>query len=193
MTADTSTREALRAAVADYLLENGLADLSLRPLASATGTSARMLVYHFGSKERLIAEAMAEIRARQQKLVETWIRRHPTASFGDFLPVAWAWVSDRRHQPYLRLFLEVLGRGLRRRDHFAEFARSTFEEWVSFVQRRLEEAGRPREASRALAILMVSTIRGLALYHVATRDDRGASRALRVFSRLSARETRRRR
>ena len=37
-----------------YLLENGLADLSLRPLAAGTGTSARLLIYHFGSKEDLL-------------------------------------------------------------------------------------------------------------------------------------------
>ena len=43
--------------VADYILSNGLADLSLRPLATAINTSPRMLLYFFGSKERLIAEA----------------------------------------------------------------------------------------------------------------------------------------
>jgi hypothetical protein len=52
--------------VADYILSNGLADLSLRPLATAIDTSPRMLLYFFGSKERLIAEALAHIRTREQ-------------------------------------------------------------------------------------------------------------------------------
>jgi AcrR family transcriptional regulator len=52
--------------VAGYILTNGLADLSLRPLATAIDTSPRMLLYFFGSKERLIAETLAHIRARER-------------------------------------------------------------------------------------------------------------------------------
>ena len=178
MTAKPAPRKALLAAVADYLLEHGLANLSLRPLAAATGTSARMLVYHFGSKERLIAEAMAEVRARQQRLAEDWMRRHPAASFDEFLLMVWSWVAAPEQEPYLRLFLEVLGRGIGETEPYAEFSKSTFDEWVSWVQRRFEKAGRPRERAKALAILTVSTIRGLALYYVATKNRRGAKQVL---------------
>src|SRR5690349_315476 len=37
-----------------YVLEQGLVGLSLRPLAAALGTSDRMLIYHFGSKDALV-------------------------------------------------------------------------------------------------------------------------------------------
>jgi AcrR family transcriptional regulator len=181
----SAPRKVLLAAVADYLLDRGLANLSLRPLAAATGTSARMLVYHFGSKERLIAEAMNEIRERQQKLAETWMRRHPPASFDEFLELVWSWVAASEHEPYLRLFLEVLGRGIGDAEPFAEFSRTTFNDWVSWVQRRFEKAGRPAEMAKAFAILTVSTIRGLALYSVATKNKRGAKQALRAFIQLS--------
>jgi AcrR family transcriptional regulator len=185
MSRNPSPREALRAAVADHLLEHGLANLSLRPLAAATGTSARMLVYHFGSKERLIAEAMAEVRARQKKLAERWARRHPPASFAESLEFVWSWVAAPEHERYLRLFLEILGRGIREAEHFAEFSRTTFEDWVSWVQRRFEREGRPAETAKAFAILTVSTVRGLALYYLATKDKRGARLALRAFIELS--------
>lgn len=178
-------RKALLAAVADYLLEHGLANLSLRPLAAATGTSARMLVYHFGSKDRLIAEAMNEVRTRQQKLAETWFRPHRAASFEEFLELVWSWVAAAEREPYLRLFLEVVGRGIGDAEPFAEFSRSTFVDWVSWVQRRFERAGRPTEKAKAFAILTVSTIRGLALYSVATKNKRGAKEALRAFIQLS--------
>jgi len=181
------SREALRGAVADYLLERGLADLSLRPLAAATGTSARMLVYHFGSKESLIAEAMAEIRTRQRRLAQRWIARHPKSSTGDLLRFVWSWVAAPEHEPYLRLFLEVLGRGVRKGEHFAEFSRATFEDWVEWVQRRAARAGRTSEAARAIAVLTVATVRGLALYYLATKDRRGARAALKAFAQLSLR------
>ena len=184
MAPKSSPREALLAAVADHLLQHGLANLSLRPLASATGTSARMLVYHFGSKERLIAEAMLEVRSRQRKLLEKWVRRHPEASAAELLKFAWSWIVASEHEPYLRLFLEVLGRGTRKAAHFAEFSRTTFEDWVSWIQRRLERDGRPPEAAKASAILTVSAVRGLALYYLATKDKRGARLALRAFIQL---------
>lgn len=177
-----SARETLRAAVADYLLENGLADLSLRPLAAAAGTSARMLVYHFGSKEGLIAEAMAEIRSRQRTLAERWIARHPKASPEELLRFVWSWITAPEHEPYLRLFLEVLGRGVRKGEHFAEFSRATFEEWVDWAERRAGRAGRTVETARARAILTVATVRGLAFYYLATKDRRGARAALRAFA-----------
>ena len=57
--------ELLDAAYA-YALDYGLADMSLRPLAAATGTSPRVLLYLFGSKDELIAEILA--RARRDQL-----------------------------------------------------------------------------------------------------------------------------
>ena len=50
--------------VADYILSNGLADLSLRPLAAAINTSPRMLLYFFGTKERLSLRSWTATAAR---------------------------------------------------------------------------------------------------------------------------------
>jgi AcrR family transcriptional regulator len=38
----------------DHVLEHGLIGLTLRPLAAAIGTSDRMLIYHFGSRDALV-------------------------------------------------------------------------------------------------------------------------------------------
>ena len=46
-------RNELRDNALNYFLEHGLAELSLRPLAENIGTSARLLIYHFESKEAL--------------------------------------------------------------------------------------------------------------------------------------------
>src|SRR4029453_15355065 len=60
-------REELVDKALDYFLKHGLAGLSLRPLAGKIGTSARLLVYHFGSKDGLIAAVMDEVQARTQR------------------------------------------------------------------------------------------------------------------------------
>src|SRR5256885_17057738 len=61
---DPERRDRTLAQVADYVLGHGLEGVSLRPLAAALGTSTRMLLYDFGSKEALLDEALAEIRRR---------------------------------------------------------------------------------------------------------------------------------
>src|ERR1700750_2277716 len=54
----TSRRAELSEAATDYVLENGLIGLSLRPLAAELGTSDRMLLYHFESKDDLVATVL---------------------------------------------------------------------------------------------------------------------------------------
>jgi AcrR family transcriptional regulator len=49
-----------------FLKEGGFSRLSLREIASGTGTSHRMLIYHFGSREGLLAEVVARIEAEQR-------------------------------------------------------------------------------------------------------------------------------
>jgi AcrR family transcriptional regulator len=51
-------REKLLVAAGSVLARTGVTDTSLRTLAAEMGTSARMLVYYFGSKEQLILEVM---------------------------------------------------------------------------------------------------------------------------------------
>jgi AcrR family transcriptional regulator len=55
---DHVKREELLASAAAILARTGVVDTSLRSLAAEMGTSARMLVYYFGSKEHLILEVM---------------------------------------------------------------------------------------------------------------------------------------
>ncbi len=57
------SRETLLPRLAAYVLEHGLGSASLRPLARAAGTSDRMLIYHFGNKERLIVDLLSHIAA----------------------------------------------------------------------------------------------------------------------------------
>lgn len=54
-------RDQLLRAVSTHVLEHGLIGLTLRPLAAAVGTSDRMLIYHFGSRDALIADVVAQI------------------------------------------------------------------------------------------------------------------------------------
>ena len=61
---EESRRDALLAASTDHVLAEGLIGLSLRPLAKAVGTSDRMLIYHFGNRDGLVAAIIDEATSR---------------------------------------------------------------------------------------------------------------------------------
>ncbi|HET6868164.1 MAG TPA: TetR/AcrR family transcriptional regulator, partial [Solirubrobacteraceae bacterium] len=66
---DKGPRERLLDGAIDYVAQHGLSDVSLRTLAAALGTSHRMLIHHFGSKERLWVEIVRTVEARQRELL----------------------------------------------------------------------------------------------------------------------------
>src|SRR5690348_16226025 len=59
---DLDKRRDLLNGVLQYIAVHGLGELSLRPLAAELGTSARMLVYYFGSKEDMLIQALQAYR-----------------------------------------------------------------------------------------------------------------------------------
>jgi AcrR family transcriptional regulator len=107
---ESTRKRELRDAAYDYVLRHGLSGLSLRPLAAAIGSSPRVLVYLFGSKEGLIAELLA--RAREDELGAL---RELDPTPRDTMSVAlalWDWLADPRRRGLLRLWVEAYGRSL---------------------------------------------------------------------------------
>ncbi len=64
-----SPRQRLLDGAIEYVAANGMTDLSLRSLAAALGTSHRLLIFHFGSKERLWIEIVQTVEQRQIALL----------------------------------------------------------------------------------------------------------------------------
>jgi AcrR family transcriptional regulator len=53
----------------DHALTHGLPD-RLEPLAAASGTSKRMLIYHFGTRDALLRETLGRARRRLLPAIE---------------------------------------------------------------------------------------------------------------------------
>ena len=102
-------------AAIDHIAARGISDLSLRELAAAIGTSHRMLIHHFGSREALWVEVIRAVEARQRALLAEVVpdpdapaRRRRCASGGRTSPTS-------RCGPNERLFFEVYGQALQGR------------------------------------------------------------------------------
>jgi AcrR family transcriptional regulator len=169
--------------VADYILSNGLADLSLRPLATAIGTSPRMLLYFFDSKERLIAQALAHIRTREQLDFRRAVSRSSSADRKGLLLREWESWSSPRREKYLRLFFEVYGLALQNRERFPGFLEGAVGEWLPLVERAFAVAV-AREHAQPLATWALASVRGLQLDLLATGQRARTEAAFQEMLRL---------
>ncbi|MCF2530916.1 TetR/AcrR family transcriptional regulator [Yinghuangia soli] len=142
-------RELLAATLA-YAAENNLSDLSLRPLAAAIGSSPRVLLYLFGSKEGLIREVLAAARAEQLALVARADEEGgaPRA----VLEHLWEWVTDPEHRTILRLFFEGYIRSSGDPEGpWAGLAAASVQDWLPLFETLL--ADRPLPPTLVLAAL----------------------------------------
>src|ERR1700733_1163078 len=87
-----------------YLAKHGIADLSLRPMAAATGSSARLLIFHFGSKERLLEEVLGEMQTRLQT---SFIVMAQAKRKDPLLRVFWDWALTEPNHAMLRLLYQL--------------------------------------------------------------------------------------
>jgi AcrR family transcriptional regulator len=168
--------------VVDYIMKQGLADLSLRPLAAALGTSPRMLLYFFGSKERLIAEALAQSRMRQQ---QEFARALSTkAERRQRLALAWEVWSSEESKKSLWLFFEVYALAMRDRKRFPGFLERLVKDWLPFFEQAAATSGVEPERVTPLATLILAAIRGLQLDLLATGERARIDGAFREMLRL---------
>ena len=153
-------REELTEAATDYALDHGLIGLSLRPLARALGTSDRMLLYHFGDKDDLVATILRTTTARSaQSLRELPTPRDLRAAVLEL----WRAVTTGPQERCQRLYVEAAALGLFGREPYATAVRETNAAWVSAVSAHFERAGLSRSAARQATVLVDATFMGLQL------------------------------
>ena len=176
-TPDVRRPKQLRIAIAKYLVKCGLADLSLRPLAKAVGSSPRGLLYHFGSKEKMVMEVLAELR-RQQRAAYGQVEKK---SVSEECRVIWKRMSAPDSEPYFRLFFEVYGIALRRPETYKDFLHNTMEDWLQLITGGFVRDGYNRAEGRALATVILAGLRGFMLDFCTTHDRRRVDRAVHLW------------
>src|SRR6185312_13792172 len=176
-TANKERPKELRRAILHYLIKHGLSDLSLRPLAKAVGCSPRVLLYYFGSKEKMVIEVLAEARQRQQSNYD----KVETGSFAENCQIVWKRMSAADSEPLFRLFFEVYGIALRHPRRYKAFLHDTIEDWLCDIADPLCREGHSRAEARAFATLVVAGLRGFMLDYCATHDRRRVDRAVKSW------------
>ena len=160
-------RERLLDACTDHVLAHGLPD-RLAPLVAATGVSARMLLYHFGSRDALVLEVRRRARRRQSELYGALLRARDDEPYTATLRRAWTVIAGPDGLPYLRLFAQW--RPAAAETTFPD-RQSTTVDWLGPLAEGLATLGRPD-----LATLTLAVFRGLLMDLDAT-DDRARTTA----------------
>jgi AcrR family transcriptional regulator len=177
-------RAKLLAAAVDHVLDHGLSDLSLRELATAIGTSHRMLIYHFGSKEGLIVAVIQAVEEAQRVA----FAELETASLSpaDAMRAMWRRFTDPSLGPHERLFFEIYGQALQGRPGAVELLDGIIERWVEPTAAYAIARGADPAEARAEARLSVAVTRGLLLDWLATGDREGVDEAFERYVALAS-------
>jgi AcrR family transcriptional regulator len=166
---DLERRQELLDAVVKECAANGIGDRSLRDVAAAVGTSHRMLLHHFGSRNEFLLAIVEEVERRQRAMLRE-LPDEPAAAIG----AMWADLRRPELRPFERLFFECYARGVQGEQPFARMLPGAVDAWMSE-----DETTDP-----ALVRLGLAVMRGLLLDLVATDDRRGVDAAAQAFADL---------
>jgi AcrR family transcriptional regulator len=160
-------------AVADYVLETGVAALSLRRAAEAVGVSHVTLQHHFGSKEQLVDEIIECLLERIVRSQSEHIDDVPDreADLATRLRLIWAHLTSPGGQRDIRLFIEFVGQSLFGGARFSPTATRSIERRLELITTTIVGLGCPREEAGAFGTLLLATLRGLIMELLIT-DDR---------------------
>ena len=174
-------RARLRDQAVDYVLAHGFHDLALRPLAQALNTNARMLVYHFGSREGLMREILFGLREREDARMQAWFQAgKKPRTLSEFLCWLWHRLSALSKQPHLRLLFELYALALRHPKDYPGVLEDPLVHWKGVTKR----TSRQSKADEAMATLLLAATRGLLLDLCATGDRARTEQALRLLARF---------
>ncbi|MGF0319619.1 TetR/AcrR family transcriptional regulator [Nocardia fluminea] len=162
-------RPELLVAATEYVLDHGVADLTLRPLAKDIGVTITTVIRQFGSKDQLIETV---VRGIHQQLL-TDLREDPALAGNDpeiVLQRLWnRWLEPHRAREFGLLF-ELYALALRAPDNYQWFLATVVKDWLQPIMDALHALGHSGPNVEALATTILALLRGLHLDLAATQD-----------------------
>ena len=171
---EETRRDALLAACTDHVLAEGLIGLSLRPLAAAVGTSDRMLIYHFGSRDGLVAAIVDESTNRSVAYLNALPA--PTSVRAGVLRLWQAYHDPPLHASNL-IYVQAAVSGYLGQEPYRSAVRSSNDRWAAAMRDWFQRCGAPRAKVARITQLVESSLLG---FHVDLATDSPAELARAV-------------
>jgi AcrR family transcriptional regulator len=169
----TAARDELLGRCVGWFTEHGVGDTSLRTLAAEVGTSHRMLLYHFGSREGLLAAVVETVEQGERDLLERLLHdvADPYAAGLRF----WEHVADSA-TTFAPLYFELSGQAMQGQPWAAGLRDWLTDGWTPALTHLWTRLGRSPADAADLARVNLAAVRGL-LFHLALTGDRAAADA----------------
>lgn len=176
------TRRRLVEAAIAFLRTRGVGDLSLRELAAGIGTSHRMLLYHFGSKDGLLVEVSRAVEQQQRDALAALAAEFHQDTAEELSRRFWRRLRAPDLAGLERLFFELYGRALGSgADAAQRLLEGNVDSWVAVQVPMLEAAGVSAADAARLARLAVAVSRGLLMDVLATGDEQAVDDAYELY------------
>lgn len=179
---DHDKRAELLGRVVDYIGTHGLDDLTLRPLAAELGTSSRMLIYYFDSRENLIVQALTSQRPAFAEM------------FGDVdtadqlekrLLELWKSMSEGDDAVSSRILMQVIGIASIKSGVLADFARDSVRALTDALASAMARSGMDSTTASIQATTVGAGFRGLLLDRFTTGDSERTDAAAAMLFRAA--------
>lgn len=178
---DNERRNELLDEVVGYLSLHGIANLSLRPMASEIGVSVNALMHHFGSKDDLIVAALERSGDTQAEIEARWLRRRPGMSQADLLRAWWRWINaSPANLAIVRLGIEAAALDATRTGLPRPIQGAQIGFWREHIEERLIADGMQRNAAAIEASLTKAMFTGLVIDLLASGQRARLTRSLEV-------------
>lgn len=161
-------KEELLGQVVDHVLEHGLIGLTLRPLAAAIGTSDRMLIYHFGGRDELVAAVVARTNELSVAAVAAL---EPADDVRAGVETLWRAYRTEPLHSCLQIYLQAAATGLIGMEPYRSVVRETNELWYAALRDYITACGAPPERAGRIVTLVDSSLFGFHLDLATDRPD----------------------
>ncbi|MGH9135329.1 MAG: TetR/AcrR family transcriptional regulator, partial [Ilumatobacteraceae bacterium] len=168
---DVRRRTELLDGVVVYLADNGIADVSLRPMARALGVSVNALVHHFGTKNEIVVAALNRAVDIQDQVRVRWVARNPGLSQAELLRRWWRWInSSPANLGLVRLGLEAAALDATETGLPGAVRADQIGLWRANIEQHLIAEGVPADAAGVEASLVKAMFTGLVVDLLATGE-----------------------
>ncbi len=175
------SRASLLGDAVEHFAKNGIGDASLRSIATSIGTSHRMLIYHFGSREGLLAEVVRTVEQQQRDLLADLSEsQRPIAEQAEEF---WRRVTEAA-LIYGPLFFELSAHAMQDLPHTESLKADLINVWLPPLIELCVRAGLPPAEAPAYARLGLAASRGLLFDLLLTGDRAGVDEASALLNRL---------
>jgi AcrR family transcriptional regulator len=166
------TRDSLLPLLAAHVLAEGLGGASLRPLAKAAGTSDRMLLYHFGTKEALIADLLGFIARTYAATLDAALAGERPTTRGQAVARILEYARSEGAEAFTALWWEIVAGAARGEASYRAAAKAMMDELLGWLETRMPAGDPdPRGGARYLLTLIEGTLMLAAIGHESTARD----------------------